>query len=375
MREISIMHVVLEPRYSGAEILVRDLAQHQMQAGHRVSIAALRPAQQSFAGEMQKLEQQGCRMLIPDSALDGLRRARWLHRSVKAIAPDIVFAHSVLPSVYTRLALRFTRKPVIVTVLHSDDDFNDQRIRRLERLLRSRHARVIGVNTKSVDNYRLRVTDRVSTQVVMNGVHTDRFARLASESQAWRQRLYAPESGEVIALQVGRISIQKQQHVSVEALIRMKAHGITNLRLVIAGPIDEQDYFDKLMTLIREGKVARQVQVMGARGDIAELLAGADMYLMPSQGEAHSIAALEALASGAYCVFSDIPAFAGFRSLPGVSMLGDPPIVDDLACCLEDALANGHWRKRYERDLGDLTFERCAAEYNRLIQRLLCLPA
>ncbi|MDE3187663.1 MAG: glycosyltransferase family 4 protein [Acidobacteriota bacterium] len=369
------MHVVLEPRYSGAEMLVRNLAQHQMQSGHRVSITALRPVQQSFAGEMQKLEQQGCRMLIPKSALDGLRRAMWLYRSVKAIEPDIVFAHSALPSVYARLALRFTRRPVVVTVLHSDDDFNEPRMRRMERLLRSRHAQVVGVNSKSVENYRLRVTDRVSTQVIMNGVHADRFSQLAARSGEWRQKLYAPEPGEVIALQVGRISFQKQQHVSVEALIRLKAQGISNLRLVLAGPIDEQRYFNKLMTRIREGKVARQVQVMGARGDIAELLAGADMYLMPSDGEAHSIAALEALASGAYCVFSGIPAFAGFRGLPGVSMIGDPPTAEDLASCLEDALANGQWRRRYERNLGDLTFERCAAEYNRLIQRLLCLPA
>lgn len=373
MPEISVMHVVLEPRYSGAEILVRELARHQMQSGHRVSIAALRPVQQSFAVEMQKLEQQGCRMSIPKAALNGMRRATWLYRSVKAIAPDIVFAHSALPSVYTRMALRLMRKPVVVTVLHSDDDFNDPRMRRMERLLWSRHARVIGVNRKSVENYRLRVTERVPTQVVLNGVDADRFASLAADSHEWRQKLYAPEPGEVIAVQVGRICTQKQQHISVEALIRLKAQGISNLRLVIAGPIDEQAYFNKLMTRIREGKVARQVQVMGARGDIAELLAGADMFLMPSDGEAHSIAALEALASGAYCVFSGIPAFEGFQDLPGVFMLGDPPTAQEMAACLTNALARGLWQRRYVRNLGNLTFERCADEYNRLMRQLLHL--
>jgi len=273
------------------------------------------------------------------------------------------------------LALRFTRRPVVVTVLHSDDDFNEPRIRRIERLVWSRHAQVIGVNSKCVENYRLRVTDRVPTQVIMNGVHADRFSQLAKASNEWRQKLYSPASGEVIALQVGRISFQKQQHVSVEALIRLKARGISNLRLVLAGPIDEQEYFNRLMTLIREGKVARQVQVMGARGDIAELLAGADMYLMPSDGEAHSIAALEAMASGAYCVFSGIPAFAGLRGHPGVSMIGDPPTAEDLASCLEDVLAKGQWRRRYERDLSGLTFDRCAAEYSRLTWKLLHLSA
>jgi L-malate glycosyltransferase len=375
MRQISIMHVVLEPRYSGAETLVRDLARHQMKSGHRLSIAAFRPTQQSFIGEMQKLEQLGCRMSIPKVALEGWRRATWLYRSVKTIKPDIVFAHSALPSLYTRLALRFTRRPVVVTVLHADDDFRNPRIRRIERLLWSCHAQVIGVNSKCVENYRIRITDRVPTQVIRNGVDADRFAQPAKASQQWREKLYAPAPGEVIALQVGRISVQKQQHLSVQALIRLKARGISNMRLVLAGPIDEEEYRGKVMSLAREGNVEQQVHLLGARGDIAELLAGADLYLMPSEREAHSIAALEALASGAYCVFSGIPAFAGLRGLPGVSMIGDPPNAEALASCLEDVLVNSQWRRRYERDLSGFTFERCAADYNRLIRQLLHLPA
>lgn len=371
MHPISIMHVVLEPRYSGAEILARDLAQHQMSAGHQASITAFRPAQQSFETEMQKLERQGCRMSIPSTPLTGWRRAAWIRRSVKDINPDIVFAHSALPSLYTRLALRFTRRPVIVTVLHSDDDFREPRMRRIERFLWSRHACVIGVNDMCVQNYSRRVSERIPTQVILNGVHAERFMRLASSHQQLRQQLYAPAPNEIIALQVGRISVQKQQHLSVEALIQLRARGITNLRLVLAGPIDEQEYYSRVMALARDGNVAQRVQVLGPRADVADLLTGADLHLMPSDGEAHSIAALEALASGVYCVFSGIYAFESLRHYPGVSMLGDPPTAKALAQCLDQVLATAQWRQRYPRDLGNLTFEQCAAQYLDLAHRLL----
>lgn len=370
MRPISIMHVVLEPRYSGAEILARDLAQHQMSAGHRASITALRPTQQSFDPEMQKLAQQGCRLAIPAEPLTGWRRAVWIRNAVKFIRPDAIFAHSALPSLYTRLALRFTRRPAVVTVLHSDDDFREDRMRRIEHFLWSRHAAVIGVNSKCIENYRRRVITRIPAQVILNGVHLERFAPLASKHARLRQQLYAPAPGEIIALQVGRICVQKQQHLSVEALIRLQARGISNLRLVFAGPIDEPAYNDKMMDTARCGNVSQRIQVLGSRADVAELLTGADLHLMPSEGEAHSIAALEALAAGPYCVFSGIYAFEPLRTYPGVSLIDDPPSADKLTEALQDVLVAGRWQQRYPRDLSNLSFEQCAAQYMDLARRL-----
>ncbi len=371
MQSISIMHVVLEPRYSGAEILARDLAQHQMHAGHRASITAFRPTQQSFARQMDQLAQQGCRLAVPDEPLSGWRRAAWIHTAVKAFQPDIVFAHTALPSLYTRLALRFSRRLVVVSVLHSDDDYREARMRRIERFLYRRHAAVIGVNSKCVENYRRRVTARIPVQVILNGVHLEHFARLTKEHENLRRLLYAPAPGEIIALQVGRIAVQKQQHLSVEALIQLQDRGISNVRLVLVGSVDEPDYYSRMMARAREGKVAHRLQVLGSRSDVAELLTGADVYLMPSIGEAHSIAALEALAAGPYCIFSGIYAFQPLGHHPGVSLIGDPPSAADLANALHDVLTEERWRQRFARNLLDLSFERCAAQYLDLAIRLL----
>ncbi len=367
-RQFSIMHVVLEPRYSGAEVLVRDLVRIQAAAGHRTSIAAFRPSQDNFAGELRSLERQGCELHIPARNLEKWGRLSWMRAAVRSAKPDVVFAHSILPSVYTRLALRLTRSPAVITVLHTDDDLADPALGRLERLVYGRNACVVGVSPKSLENYQRRTRGRMPTRVLRNGIDVAHFAEPAKDHRKWRDKVYAAAGEEIIALQVGRISIQKQQHVSVEALVRLQAKGMSNIRLVLAGLCEDAQYMEKVLRCARDGGVEDRVQLVGAQGNIAEMLAGADLFLMPSGWEAHSVAALEALASGVFCLFSGIDAFQDLRTYPGVAMIGAPPAAEDLGNSLEDVARSNAWGRRYERDLDRFSISRCAAEYMKVIE-------
>ena len=367
----SIMHVVLEPRYSGAEMLVRDLSRVQTAAGHRISITAFRPSQDNFKDELNALERDGCELFVPAQNLEKWGRLRWVWAAVKKAQPDVVFAHSILPAIYTSLALRLTRRPAVVTVLHTDDDLADPSLLRLERLVYQRNACVVGVSPKSVENFQRRMGGRVPIQVVRNGIKTEHFSQLGKNHRAWREEVYRPEGEEIIALQVGRISLQKQQHVSVEALVRLRMKGIGNIRLVLAGICEDAEYQKRLVHCAREGGVENQVQFAGPRGNIGEMLAGADLYLMPSAWEAHSVAALEALASGVFCIFSSIEAFADLGSYPGVAMIGAPPSSEDLGDCLERLVSSKNTERRYERDLEPFSIERCAAEYRDICEECI----
>jgi len=371
----SIMHVVLEPRYSGAETLVRDLVRAQIAAGHRTSITAFRPSQANFAGELESLERHGCELHIPQRNLGKWGRLSWVWAAVKNARPDIVFAHSILPSVYTRLALRLTRRPAIVTVLHSDDDLSDTALLRLERLVYTRNACVVGVSAKSVENYQRRTRGGVPAQIVQNGIDIAHFAEPARVHRHWRDRVYGAARDEIIALQVGRISIQKQQHVSVEALIRLKTQGVCNIRLVLAGACGDSQYKEKVLRIAREGGVEDRVHLVGTQRNIAEMLAGANLFLMPSGWEAHSVAALEALASGVFCVFSGIQAFEDLRSFPGVAMIGAPPTGEELGHCLEGVVRSEAWERRHERNLDQFSMSRCAAEYMRITEEFASIDS
>ena len=365
----NIMHVIVEPRYSGAEVLVRELVQIHGRQGHRVSIVAFRPPQADFAHEIAQLEQQGCECFLPGRSLVRLGRIKWILAAIKAARPDIVFAHSILPSLYTRMALRFARRPPIVTVLHTDDDLGNTGLLRMERFLWRRSACVVGVSAKSIGNYRRRMTDRVPTRVIQNGIPVEQFAVPRGVAQDHRSRLYRPQGGELVAVQIGRICVQKQQHVSVEALALLSARGIRNLRLVLVGPTQDPDYEARVIASARAGGVEDRVQFAGPQANVKEWLAGADIFLMPSGWEAHCIAALEGMASGLFCIFTAIDAFEEWRSHSGVFMIEAPPVPEQLAKALETVAKSKVWDRRYERDLVKFSIQRCAAEYMQVTEQ------
>ncbi|KAA6455602.1 glycosyltransferase family 4 protein [Acidobacteria bacterium AB60] len=369
-RSLSILHLVLEPRFSGAEILVCDLVRIHQSQGHQTSIAAFRPSHLEFAPELRRLENLGCRTQIPSQNLVRWRRVQWVLAAVKRFQPDVVFAHSILPGLYARIALSCSRRPSVVTVLHSDDDLRNPRLLRLEQLLWWRNACVVGVSRKSVENYRNRVTSKARCRVISNGISPERFAGHLDRSREVRTRLYGASDDVIIALQVGRICLQKQQLASVQALAVLSRRGIRNLRIVMAGPIEDRDYAARLIDLAREAGVLDQIQLVGSQANVEEWLAGADLFLMPSGWEAHSVAALEGMASGLPCVFSGIDAFEAWRGWPGVFMIEAPPVAEELATCLESLLRNQGWSHRYKRDLSKFSIARCAAEYLELARKL-----
>jgi glycosyltransferase involved in cell wall biosynthesis len=107
------------------------------------------------------------------------------------------------------------------------------------------------------------------------------------------------------------------------------------------------------------------VRILGSRKDVPELLAAADLYLMPSTIEAHSVALIEAMASGVPMVVSDIPSSAYAASFPGLTLVG----VNDaagLAKAAHDFLTVG---KRYDRALDAYDIAETERRYRDLINR------
>jgi hypothetical protein len=76
-----------------------------------------------------------------------------------------------------------------------------------------------------------------------------------------------------------------------------------------------------LHKLIENYGLQENVKFLGPRSDIFDLLAISDVFLMPSSAEAHSIAMLEALATGIPVVASDIPAFRTFSGMTATKFL------------------------------------------------------
>lgn len=355
-----IAHIVYRPRYSGAELLVARLASTHLRSGVESRVIALCPPEASFEAMIHAQRQEGVTWVSPPGGVKRGARLQFLRSAIADFQPEVVFAHSLIPAFYARLA-----NAGVITVLHdaSEDDYASPAYRLTEHLLARRTRHVIAVTAAAKRNYLRRFPGRDVT-VIPNGVDTERFARCSEDDGAeWRGRHDIGEGAQVL-VQIGRYTSVKQQLKSLLALTPLlRAH--SNLVLVFAGAKEDPFYFEALRAAAFDAQLGASVRLLDATLEVDKMLAGSDVYLMPSAHEAHSVAMLEALSSGLPVVASDIDSFKFVDDHEGTWRVE----VDDSGAyrhAVEEALRSRP--RRYKRSLDQFGIQRTADEYLKIAQ-------
>lgn len=348
-----VMHLVLTPRFSGAEILVRDLCIAQKEMGHDVAFSAINPSEKSFLSQIERLQRKGINVQVPHQSPSHLRRIFHIRQLLAEFKPDVVFAHSVIPAMYARMADLFQRR--IVPVLHATDNYPTGSVHRLAEYLLSYLSRcTIAVSEEGAANYSANFPSQV--RVVRNGLDF-------SGAQAAAARRCERTEKSAIVLQVGRVLPLKGQHISIQAMAEVVKQQ-PQARLWLAGLIEDQAYYLELKELIKKLSLQSHVEFLGPRSDIFELLSLADAYVMPSAEESQGLAMLEALATGIPVVVSDIAALSQFSHMKGVQCVPRERIsawVHSVGLSLKEL-------SYYSRDVSDFDIDKTAVNYLKLVE-------
>jgi Glycosyltransferase len=358
---VRVMHVVLTPRHSGAEILARDLCLKMEGQGYHGALAALMPAAAEFSSEERKLSAAGIELYFPKELAGKFARIFHLSAAFRAFRPDIVYCHSVIPILYGRLAaLLGLRGQRLVSVLHaaSNDDFEDPYLRRIEAFTNGMTCSVVAVGEAGAAAYTRRFNKK--PRVIKNGIDLKRFRSV--ETQEARRRLGIARDMKLV-LQVGRLLPVKGQNVSIEALAPMLQQ--TDSELWLVGLVEDEDYHRALRQIVSTLGLEQKARFLGSRSDIPDLLAAADLYVMPSLAEAHSIAMLEALASGVPVLASDIAPFGFAADHAGVRLVPHGHSAEFLAAA-SDLINSG----RHMRAMDDLSIDATVASYAMLTNEI-----
>jgi len=359
-----ILHLVWRGRFSGAEMLVRDLALYHRRQGHEIAIAGLGPTEVSFRPEIDALAESGVSWYAPMQAQSRLGKLMKLRRTVAKFTPDIIIAHAIIPAFYARTFALLLPCP-IMTVLHcgSCDDYAEQGAWS-ERRLSHRAAAVVAVSNVSLDNYRRRIGEHPRLCHIRNGVSLRRY-RTWPEDRATIRRSLGLTDDERVLLQIGRVSRIKRQHLTMAALGRLKDAGkqVTTLFL---GPSEDAGYAQELANDLARFGLADRVRLLGGRTDVPALLLAADALAMPSSTESQGLALIEGLAAGLPVVASQLPAFSSFAGLPGVTLL-DPQDTAAYAEALDQALSS----PRHQHDLDEWDLAATADNYLTLATDLI----
>lgn len=129
--------------------------------------------------------------------------------------------------------------------------------------------------------------------VIPNGVDLERFT--SGNGDPLRKRLGVGE-GELLIGTVGTIKKVKGQAVLIEAVAPLLQRR-PGLKLVLAGEVT-RGYGDDLRRRVEELGLDGRVLFPGVIQDIPDLLAGLDLFVLPSLSEGMSNALLEAMAAG-----------------------------------------------------------------------------
>jgi glycosyltransferase involved in cell wall biosynthesis len=285
-----VLHVVATGQLRGAEVFTADLVGALGQAGVTQRVAVLR-------GVNSPAVDYGVPTTVLGADgwdLPGLRlrasSVRNLRREIRGWRPDVVQAHGGEPLKYAVLAgLRGGCQVVYRRIGSTPLEIRRGPRRAVYGHLMRRAARVVAV-AEAVRRETLEVFRLPAPHVVTipNGVDARRLAA-TSGREVVRRSLGIPAEAEVV-LSLGALTWEKDPLAHVEIAAEVLAERPRAWHLIVGdGPM-----LDAVREAAGRSRTGERVRLVGARGDVGEVMAASDVMLFASCSEGMPATVIEA---------------------------------------------------------------------------------
>ena len=236
-----------------------------------------------------------------------LRRPRALARLLRLAAlvrrEGIAIVHTFLfdADVYGMLACRLGFPRAVITTRRAIKAHRPHHLRAYR--LTDRFVQRIVANSKAVERFTVEVERAPAAKVmtIPNGVDVEAFA--AGSAARGRGVLGLGDDARVV-LAVGTLKPVKGQDLLLEAM-RGHLERRPELRLVLAGTVSAH-FGQGLREQVVQAGLEQRVLFPGSVEAVPDLLAAADLFVLPSRSEGMSNALLEAMAAGRAIVATDV---------------------------------------------------------------------
>jgi len=217
---------------------------------------------------------------------------------------DLIHVHSLNYHTFAAvLAGRWLGRPVVTKLANSGSASDIEKMRKGQQLALSHLMIPIALRS---DRF-IALNQAVVRELAAAGVPSGRIVRIPNGVETSRgnlKRTY-PLHDPVRLIYVGRLHEQKGVDVllrSFSELRRLRPGERLSLRLVGDGPVRA-----KLLAITQQLDISRDVEFVGARDDVPELLDQSDIFVLPSRAEGLSNALLEAMSVGLPIAASRVP--------------------------------------------------------------------
>lgn len=207
---------------------------------------------------------------------------------------DILHCHLPLADTIGRVAGRFARIPVLVTTEHGKHLWKNAAHLMFERMLdRVTDARICVSRDIMEIRARREKTHWQKLKYIPNAVDPSRFEGPGKGRAAVMAEFGWPPADPLV-VSVGRLVSAKNYPLLVEAIARLRKSE-AHVRCLIVG---EGDHRSEIAGRIDSLDAKEHVRLAGARTDIPDILAAADVFVLSSVREGLPVSLLEAMASG-----------------------------------------------------------------------------
>jgi len=217
---------------------------------------------------------------------------------------ELIHAHGTRAASNVMHVARQMGIPVVYTVhgwsFHNDQSFLVRNLRKMgERYLTSRSSLNISVSASNKQTG-VEAIRGFRSQVINNGIDRNKFDP-ESVSGRLRQELQLPEDA-IMVLFLARFTAHKQPLTLMRAF-KEALPALPALHLVLVGDGDQKA---EAQALVEEWGLGDKISLLPFRQDVPQVLAGADVYVLPSLWEGLPIGLLEAMAMGKAIVATNV---------------------------------------------------------------------
>ena len=327
-KKIKVLECIRQGQVGGGESHLLSLVEH-------MDRSSFEPVVLSFTdGPMvERLRAMGVEshVIYTEKPFDVSKWGR-VKKLLKEQQVDLVHAHGTRANSNVLWAARSLRIPVVYTVhgwsFHRDQNPLVRNIRIFgEKYLTSRsnvNVSVSASNKQSGKDY----IPNFESIVINNGIDRRKFSP-SNTFRNVREELGIPADA-LLVLFVARLTVQKQPLAMIRAFQRCLAHR-PGMRLLMVGDGDQRQ---EALQLAESLGMGEEVIFQRFRQDVPDLLAAADIFVLPSLWEGLPIGLLEAMSMGKAVVATDVDGTKEVIRHGENGLLAEPGNIDALSAAI-----------------------------------------
>lgn len=358
---MKILHLISSLKTGGAERLLVDICKVNDYASNYIVVVIINDVvEQDILSELKGTGAEAIELKRRPGGAK-LKNILLIRSLIKSMKPEILHMHGDMPVFFGTLASLWMRNKTICT-LHST---NLWRISLKDKITKGIAIklinRFIAISQAVKDDFMVGTSmNGEKVEVIPNGIPIQKFRR--------RDQSFDPR--EIIC--VARfVHIKKGQDILIKAISTLKKEGVECFCKLV-GDGESRKYLE---TLVEQYYLQNNVEFLGKRSDVPELLAKAGIFVLPSRWEGFGIALIEAMAAGIPVIASNIDGPKEIITHGENGLLFESGNVTDLAkkikmlindINLRDRLVNNAFISAQEYSIEKM-YSRYLAVYNNII--------